>query len=175
MLKRNHQDVQLVRKNMTRFALPAADTASDPPVLTLKDYVPKKKKEDVKGPTMAENRLNNLSILLSRSYLLLIAQVFRSMSRHLSDRHELGILIDGLNRIMVNHGRDIGIVAQAMIGTLFRASATLAKFRPNECSPSLPFICLCHSLDGCKYPFSTAIHFWGRLYIVHARSYQNLH
>jgi hypothetical protein len=37
------------------------------------------------------------------------------MSRHLSDRSELALFIDGLNRILLIHGDDIGIVGQALI------------------------------------------------------------
>lgn len=40
------------------------------------------------------------------------------MSRHLNDRNELAVLIDGLNRILLVHGDDIGIVSQAMIGEI---------------------------------------------------------
>jgi len=54
--------------------------------------------------------------MISRSYILLVAQIFRSMPRHLSDRHELAILIDGLNRTLVVHGDDINIVSQVLIG-----------------------------------------------------------
>jgi hypothetical protein len=46
------------------------------------------------------------------------------MPRHLNDRHELAILIDGLNRILLTHGDDIGVVGQAMIGLLYKSELT---------------------------------------------------
>lgn len=113
MLKKNHQDVQLIRKNMTRLVLPSKDSQFDPVPLELKDFVPHTQPEN---PESGDESLKGLSLILARSYLLLVAQVFRSMSRHLNDRNELAVLIDGLNRILLAHGDDIGIVTQAMIG-----------------------------------------------------------
>ncbi|TFK72480.1 hypothetical protein BDN72DRAFT_957330 [Pluteus cervinus] len=118
MLKKNQQEVQLVRKNMSRFVLPSLEHKPEPPLLTLKDFIPQRQEHAAKALPIPEWKLAGLSMLLSRSYLLLIAQVFRSMSRHLSDRHELSILIDGLNRILLTHGRDVGIVAQALIALM---------------------------------------------------------
>jgi Protein UNC80 len=111
MLKRNRQDVQLVRKNMSYLVLPSAGRPFVADVLGLSSFVPHRSH-------MAENNtsLAGLSLMLSRSYLLLVAQVFRSMSRHLNDRNELAVLIDGLNKILLAHGDDIGIVSQVMIG-----------------------------------------------------------
>jgi len=116
MLRRNAQEVQLVRKNMSRLVLPSLAEAQETGPLELKDFVPTKLRSPQTGSGPVNTVLRSLSLLLSRSYLLLIAQIFRSMSRHLSDRNELAVLIDGLNRILLVHGDDIGIVAQAMIG-----------------------------------------------------------
>ena len=57
-----------------------------------------------------------LSLTLSRSYLLLIQQIFQCISRHLNDRNELAVLLDGLNRILLAHRDDIGIIAHVMFG-----------------------------------------------------------
>ena len=38
------------------------------------------------------------------------------MSRHLNDRSELAALMDGLNRILLTHKDDIGVVARVMLG-----------------------------------------------------------
>lgn len=115
MLKRNHQDVQLIRKNMSRLVLPLEENQLNPVTLELRDFAPRKA-----GPStrVVDVTIRGLSLMLSRSYLLLVAQVFRSMSRHLNDRNELAVLIDGLNRILLTHGDDIGIVSQALIGSL---------------------------------------------------------
>jgi hypothetical protein len=100
---------------MEHIVLPSTDALSAARFLELSDFVPRKLFAQRDGP---ESILTTLSLMLSRSHLLLIAQVFRSMSRHLSDRNELTIFIDGLNRILLRHGDDIGIVSQSLIGKL---------------------------------------------------------
>ncbi|KAJ7441775.1 hypothetical protein B0H11DRAFT_2251834 [Mycena galericulata] len=118
MLKRNPQDVQMIRKSMTKLVLPSLDQLPDAPSLELKDFAPVQAKNTDPQPTYLDIRVKSLSMIISRSYLLLIAQIFRSMSRHLSDRNELAVLIDGLNRILLAHGSDIGIVAHALIALM---------------------------------------------------------
>lgn len=118
MLKRNHQDVQMIRKSMTRLVLPSWDSIPDAPPLELKDFVPKKGAWNAKVPR-GDIRLKSLSLILSRAHIPLVAQIFRSMSRHLNDRNELALLIDGLSRILLAHGNDIGIVSQTLIGRVF--------------------------------------------------------
>ena len=111
MLKKNPQDVHAIRKNLEGFSLPGDDHSG--PVNFL-DCIPNKtgnKRREIENST-----IGGLSLVLSRSYLLLVAQVFRSMSRHMNDREEFGLLVDGINRIFLAHGDDLGIVAQAMIG-----------------------------------------------------------
>ncbi|KAF9467893.1 hypothetical protein BDZ94DRAFT_914598 [Collybia nuda] len=112
MLKRNRQDVALIRKSMSRLVLPSLKSEVDDAVLDLSDFIPKR------ATQTDNNKLEGLSLMLSRSHILLVAQVFRSMSRHLNDRNELAILVDGLNRILLAHGDDIGIVSQIMIALM---------------------------------------------------------
>ncbi|KAG6901981.1 hypothetical protein C0995_005940 [Termitomyces sp. Mi166 len=112
MLKRNHHDVQLVRKSMSRLELPTTTPVDQSP-LELADFVPFRRKIDQVSPS-----LTGLSLMLSRSHVLLVAQVFRSMSRHLNDRNELAVLVDGLNRILLMHGDDIGVVSQVIIALM---------------------------------------------------------
>lgn len=116
MLKRNPQDVQLIRKNMARLVLPSRDNQVDAKPLKLLDFLPHKLGTQQGVSTSRDASLTGLSLMISRSYLLLVAQIFRSMSRHLNDRNELAVLIDGMNRILLVHGDDIGIVSQALIG-----------------------------------------------------------
>ncbi|KAL4263814.1 Protein UNC80 C-terminal domain-containing protein [Pleurotus pulmonarius] len=119
MLKKNPQDVQHIRKNITRIALPSMDEYPDVFPLELKDYFPSKDRPPGrKVPSTTKALLKNLSLMLSRSYLLLIAQVFRSLPRTLSDRSDLAVLVDGLNRVLLKHGDDIGIVGHAMIALM---------------------------------------------------------
>ena len=110
MLKRNPQDVEVIRKNMSRMEFPSANPSATRP-LELVDFVPQRSRDCGDDST-----LGSLSLMLSRSHLLLITQVFRSMSRHSNDRAELSIMVDGLNRILLTHGDDIGIVGHVMIG-----------------------------------------------------------
>ena len=114
MLKRSRQDVQLVRKNMSHLVLPTAGRPFAAEPLALSDFVPYRS-----YLTEGDASLAGLSLMLSRSYLLLVAQIFRSMPRHLNDRNELAVLTDGLNKILLAHGDDIGIVGHVMIGLYF--------------------------------------------------------
>lgn len=122
MLRRNAQDVVLVRKSMPRFFVPSvADCegeGEDGRALDLSDFVPFKKRKgtELGGIGKAEKLLDVLSLVLARSYLTLVAQVFRCMSRNSSDREEIANFVDGLNRILLAHGDDIGIVGHVLIG-----------------------------------------------------------
>ena len=116
MLKRNPQDIKVIRKNMSRLALPCLTRNGDDVPLTLLDLVPCHREDSSGTQTLSGVTLKALSLTLARSYLLLMEQVFQSMSRHLNDREELASLVDGLNRILVVHGDDIGIVAHTMLG-----------------------------------------------------------
>ena len=117
MLKRNPQDVQLVRKTMSSLVLPSRENQYNSGPLELKDFIPRKADSHSSDTLPLDMGLKSLSLMLSRSHLLVVAQIFRSTSRHLNDRDELALHIDGLNRILLAHGDDIGIVTQAMIGT----------------------------------------------------------
>lgn len=115
MLKRDPQEIRVIRKNMSRLVLPSLNGTNQEP-LSLAAFTPRKRGLNENLPTTADAVLTAFSLTLARSYLLLLCQIFRSMSRHLSDRQELAILVDGLNLILLTHGDDIGIVGQAMLG-----------------------------------------------------------
>ncbi|KAH8084333.1 hypothetical protein BXZ70DRAFT_1046150, partial [Cristinia sonorae] len=115
MLKHDPQDIKVIRKHMTRLVLPSLDATDDDSPLTLTDMLPHRHEMKQTSKAPSDDTLTILSATLARSYLLLICQVFQSMSRHLSDRNELAILVDGISRILVNHGRDVNIVAHCMI------------------------------------------------------------
>lgn len=121
MLRKNAQDVVLVRKTMPRFVLPSLDGGEreeSERVLELGDFVPfRKTKSEFPGDGgKAAKTLKVLSLTLARSYVTLVAQVFRSMSRNSNDREEMSNFVDGLNRILLAHGDDIGIVGHVLIG-----------------------------------------------------------
>ena len=111
MLRRNAQDVQVFRKALTPLVLPVHFDDRYQDSIPLTAYVPVL--ERAHAPPNAA--LTALSLTLARSHLLLLHQVFRSMSRHLNDREELSLLLDGLNRILLAHGDDVGIVSQAIL------------------------------------------------------------
>ena len=116
VLKKNPQDVHAIRKNLEGFSLPGDDRVGP---IHFVDFIPDqtgKKSREVNDPI-----ISGLSLVLSRSYLLLVGKVFRSMSRHMNDREEFGLLVDGINRVLLAHGDDLGIVAQAMIGERYRS------------------------------------------------------
>jgi len=114
LLKRSPQDIVVVRKNLNRLVLPSRDSTSELKQLVIGDFIPRSaeamrnKKKDL--------GLARISLALSRSYLLLVTEVFRCLPRGMSDRAELGRLLDGVNRIFLTHGDDIGIVSHALAG-----------------------------------------------------------
>lgn len=114
-LEKSPHEVQTVRKSMSRLVLPSLSEDVEPPYLELTDFVPSKRMKANEFDAK-ELKLKALSTILSRSYLPLVAQIFRSISRHLNDRNELAVLVDGINRILLAHGSDIGIVSQSLIG-----------------------------------------------------------
>ena len=118
MLKRNYRDVQVVRKTMSRLVLPSLEADEIQRALEIQDFIPRKHVPSDR-PSSRNSTVDDLSLMLARSYILLVAQIFRSMSRHLSDRDELGVLVDGLNRTLLVHGDDINIVSQVLIGKYF--------------------------------------------------------
>ena len=156
MLKKNPQDVHAIRKNLEGFSLPGDDHMGP---IHLVDFIPDqtgKKSREMNDPI-----IGGLSLVLSRSYLLLVAKVFRSMSRHMNDREEFGLLVDGINRVLLAHGDDLGVVAQAMIGKSYQKSH-VSHLKP------------VHSVDDCQYPLPSAVHVHWRIYVIHARRIQVL-
>ena len=97
---------------MTRLVLPSYHDLGDQLPLDLHSMVPRK--TSVLNAQDAE--LTGISLILSRSYVLLVAEVLRALPRHLNDRNELATLTEGLNQILLAHGDDIGIVAHVLIG-----------------------------------------------------------
>jgi hypothetical protein len=166
MLKRKPQDVNIIRKSMSRFALPSRDPyANDTMPLQLAEFAPRKLVDGRVDPFRLDRALRGLSLMLSRSYLLLLAQVFRSMSRHLNDRNEFVGLVYGLNKILLAHGDDISIVSQAMIGEWARLC-----FRPmSKRIEGVPC-----SLDGCKHAVPALVHVERGVQAVHARRPQSV-
>lgn len=111
LLRRNAQDVKVFRKSISTLVLPVQFDNLHNNAIPMTAYIPST--EPYRAQPNAA--LTALSLTLARSHLLLLHQVFRSMSRHLNDREELSLLLDGINRILLEHGDDVGIVAHAML------------------------------------------------------------
>ncbi|KAH8829295.1 hypothetical protein DL96DRAFT_1597550 [Flagelloscypha sp. PMI_526] len=106
-------------------------------LLLSRDFTPSQPSS--RKPIQEDLTLVAVSLVLSRSYLILVSQIFRSMSRHLNDKEELAILVDGINRILLVHGNDIGIVSQSLVAfmiasvrfrRLFTSGGSYALFMP---------------------------------------------
>ncbi|KAI6043993.1 hypothetical protein EDC04DRAFT_2562108 [Pisolithus marmoratus] len=117
LLQKHPQDVQGIRKSMKRVELPSLVDSGQSTLLTLNRLLPSKTRLPI-PPSQLNRLIDVLSSLLSRSYLLLTIQIFKSMSRNISDRNELATFIDGINRILLVHSSDIGIVAQGLIALM---------------------------------------------------------
>ncbi|KAH9933787.1 uncharacterized protein B0H18DRAFT_981998 [Fomitopsis serialis] len=118
MLERDPQALKHIRKNLVRLELPSLDGDGLPGSLAFASFLPHKSR--TRKPVNAI--LTALSLTLARSYLLLVAQIFWSMTRHLNDRQELAILVDGLNRVLLTHGDDIGIVGHALLAFMLAST-----------------------------------------------------
>ena len=120
LLKRDPKEVHTVRKSFTNFVLPSLGNEAQPERRGgLTEYLPG---GEVVLPPQPNSELKNLyliSLALSRSHLLLVAQIFRCLSRQTTDYQEISQLLDGVNRILLRHGNDLGIVTHAMIGDFF--------------------------------------------------------
>lgn len=139
MLKRNPDDVQIIRKTMSPLVLPTLESYGPSKLLDLQDFIPHKREIDPR-PSSRDGTLEMLSLMIARSYIPLVAQIFRCMPRHMSDRHELAILIDGLNRTLLEHGDDINIVSHALIGmscSLSVSTKALFFYSPHGCEHTL--------------------------------------
>jgi hypothetical protein len=95
---------------------------------------------------------------VARSYILLAAQIFRSMSRHLSDLDELGVLVDGLNRTLLVHGDDINIVSQVLIGMDLSFLSLLSLQKKH----------ITYSTHGCQHTISKAFHIRWWIWSIHS-------
>lgn len=111
MLKQKPQELHAVRKSLTGLVLPGENTGKD---LDARNFLPRR----LSNEKRRRSGYHQVSLALCRSHLLLLGQVFRTMSRNFNSRTELTRLFDGLNRILLAHGDDIGIVTHALIGKL---------------------------------------------------------
>ena len=119
VLQRDPREMNSVRKTLAHITLPNLDPTAktdDQKTLEFADFVPRK---SLARPwTPLEASLRRFSIALARSHLLLVAEVFKCLSRQTSDQVEIARLLEGVNRIMLRHGDDLGVVTHSLIGKL---------------------------------------------------------
>jgi hypothetical protein len=123
LLKRDPKEIHAIRKTFTHFMLPALHRGDQhDPKMRLADFVPQDAPSFEARPRPPEEKhLHLISLALARSHLLLVAQIFRCLSRQTNDYHEISKLLEGVNRIMLRHGNDLGIVTHSMIGEGFHS------------------------------------------------------
>ncbi|GJJ14897.1 hypothetical protein Clacol_009167 [Clathrus columnatus] len=109
MLKHKSKELHIARRRLMNLQLPDDPTGAE---LELCNFIPNR------SCSPPRNNFQQVSLALSRTYLLLLGQIFHVMPRNFNGRAELKKLFDGLNRILLAHGNDIGIVAHALIACM---------------------------------------------------------
>lgn len=117
LLKRSPQDVHFLRKSWTRLVLPNMDAYAEND-LSVPMVVSREHRNTT--PSLRSGEFVAVSLSFARSHLSLVAQTLRCLTRHLNDRSELEVILDGVNRILLRHSDDVGIVGQALIGQFFK-------------------------------------------------------
>lgn len=108
MLKQKPKELHIARRRLMDLQLPEESIGSE---LEFTDFLPSRRYQPHR------TQFQQVSLALSRTYILLLSQIFRAMPRNFNNKTELKNLFNSLNRILLAHGNDIGIVAHALIGT----------------------------------------------------------
>jgi hypothetical protein len=117
LLKRDPKEVHTVRKTFSNFVLPSLDRRQQvEQVSELGDFLPQETPHTAVHRPPDNQQLLLISLALARSHLILVAQIFRCLSRQTNEYTEIARLLDGVSRILVRHGNDLGIVTHALIG-----------------------------------------------------------
>ncbi|KAG8934319.1 hypothetical protein FRC02_010176 [Tulasnella sp. 418] len=111
LLEHNPKEINGIRKNFSQVPLLHVGLVPRGRALEIMDYTPNRRTSHA----MRNKTIPRMSGIMARSYLLLIAQIFRSLGRHMNDRPEMAKFMDGANRILVDHGDDPDIVSHALI------------------------------------------------------------
>lgn len=115
VIQQSPKDINGIRKPYAQLAQLAVELEDllDLHPMTIADYVPKRKRPPRSAEEMQYLRMTSP---LARSYLLMCTEMFKSLSRHMNNHSELGKYMDGISRIVLLRGDDVGIVALALIG-----------------------------------------------------------
>jgi hypothetical protein len=109
MLKHKPQEVHVIRECLTGLVLPGENIGKE---LDSRSFLPRRSSND----TPRRAGYQQVSLTLSRSYILLLGQTFKSTSIIFNGKAEFDRLFDGTNKILLAHGDDIGIIMHALIG-----------------------------------------------------------
>ena len=172
LLKRYPKEVTAIRKNLNILQLPPIDSNSWSMPLGISDFVPEQQASSATSHN-GEDNLRRRSLMLSRSYLLLVTQLFRSLSRNFSDRAELAKLLDGVNLTLVVHGDDLGIVAHALVAFMTASTRFRRLFSSNSgfllMMPAvIKVYCEARPHDGIRSAIDYAIH---RFFALHDKTF----
>ncbi|KDQ15355.1 hypothetical protein BOTBODRAFT_131132 [Botryobasidium botryosum FD-172 SS1] len=171
LLKRNPKEVHLVRKGLSRLFLPTDSPDDQVKPLELGDFLPSREGHQTTAQHGAE--LARFSLVFSRSHILLVSQIFRSLNRNLNDRTELAKFIDGINRILLAHGDDVGIVGHSLLAfmiastrfrRLFASSAGFTLFMPAV----IKVYCEAETQPGIRSAIKYAVH---RFFALHDKAF----
>ncbi|KAG8919092.1 hypothetical protein FRC00_011752, partial [Tulasnella sp. 408] len=135
VIQQSPKDINAIRKPYNQLAQLAVELedVQDLRPTTITDYVPKRQRV----PHSAEElQFLRMTSPLARSYLLMCTEIFKSLSRHMNNHSELGKYMDGINRIVLLRGNDIGIVALALIAYM-TASTRFRRMFSSESGFSL--------------------------------------
>ncbi|KAF9506487.1 hypothetical protein BS47DRAFT_1489338 [Hydnum rufescens UP504] len=173
LLKRYPKEVRAIRNNLNTLQLPSIDSRGPQVPLGLSDFVPVDQVPSATSRNDEEDKLRRRSLTLSRSYLLLVTQLFRSLSRNVSDRAELAKLLDGVNLILVVHGSDLVIVAHALVAFMTASSRFRRFFSSNSgfllMMPAvIKVYCEARPHDGIRSAVEYAIH---RFFALHDKAF----
>ncbi|KAG8777776.1 hypothetical protein FRC15_011121 [Serendipita sp. 397] len=131
LLQRDHKEVHSIRRSFTTLTLPTLEALDEEEKKLLVNFSPSVSISTSIAHSVEKKNLRLLSLALARSYLLLVAQIFRCLSRQTNDYQEISQLLDGVNRILIRHGSDIGIVSHAMINYMIAMTRFRRLFSSN--------------------------------------------
>ncbi|ORZ15402.1 hypothetical protein BCR41DRAFT_353710 [Lobosporangium transversale] len=113
-------EIQDIKNNIGRFnKMPRLITPQGPVGHKLEDnqYIPDATSEStyvIKHTSHGDRYLCNLSALRARAWLCFVLNLIQRMEKNSSERLELMNIFNGVNVILLDHGKDLGIVGQAL-------------------------------------------------------------
>jgi hypothetical protein len=133
ILQRNGEEVFVFRQNASRLVLPTLQGGTSTLPMRQDECVPVIPSTVATARTMAEVSVENLSLHLSRSYVMLVTQIFRSLPRRLGGWSEIEAFVEGLCRVLITHPRNVLLVTNVLSGKL-RACCHICFIPAHTCA-----------------------------------------